>query len=398
MKRLKTLIVIDNLKTGGVASSLYNYLAYVHDKMDCHLLTFDEDSIDKDKIPNNVKIIKTQSFLHILGKTQREIQRDSKFFALGRVIYTGLSKVKSGEFARRFYWPFIHNVGDYDLAIAYAQDDAWKSLSKGCNEFVVKKVNAKFTAVMIHCDYRNFGGYNANQEKAYSQLDAIICVSESCKKSFIQCFPTLENKVITCENFINVADVQQKALEAIEYNKGIFNFVSVCRISTVKGLERTVNAFTCLKSNGVLNYTWTIVGDGPLRGKLESMVKIAGLENRIRFVGNKENPYPYIKNADAFLLPSLHEAAPMVFGESAALGVPIVCSDTCSAQELVSQRGLGIVFDNNEKSLYDTLYNILKQNVTLKKNNVKPSMINVCAEKQFAAFVDFVQKRILDFK
>ena len=34
MKRLKTLIVIDNLKTGGVASSLYNYLAYVHDKMD----------------------------------------------------------------------------------------------------------------------------------------------------------------------------------------------------------------------------------------------------------------------------------------------------------------------------------------------------------------------------
>ena len=395
MKRLKTLIVIDNLKTGGVASSLYNYLAYVHDKMDCHLLAFDEDSIDKTKIPNDVKILKPQAILHILGKNQRDIQKESKLFALVRIVYAVLSRLISGEFARRFYWPFIHNIGDYDLAIAYAQDDAWRSLSKGCGEFVIKKVNTKFTALLIHCDYKNFGGYNVSQEKQYSNLDAIICVSESCKKSFVQCFPLLENKVITCENFINVVDVQQKSSSAIQYNKCTFNFVSVCRISAVKGLERTINAFISLKSNGILNYTWTIVGDGPLRRKLESMVEKAELENRIRFVGNKENPYPYIKNADAFLLPSFHEAAPMVFGESAVLGVPIVCSDTCSARELVTQRGLGIVFDNNDKSLYDTLYNILKQKVTLKIYEINPSMINAYAEKQFAFFVDCVKKKVL---
>ena len=86
----------------------------------------------------------------------------------------------------------------------------------------------------------------------------------------------MKNKVITYENFINVVDVQQKTSSAIQYNKCTFNFVSVCRISAVKGLERTINAFISLKSNGILNYTWTIVGDGPLRRKLESMVEKAG--------------------------------------------------------------------------------------------------------------------------
>ena len=64
-------------------------------------------------------------------------------------------------------------------------------------------------------------------------------------------------------------------------------------------------------------------------------------------VGNKENPYPYIKNASCFLLPSLHEAAPMVFGEASSLGVPVLTTETCSAIELVQSRGIGYVVENS---------------------------------------------------
>ena len=38
VRKIKTLVVIDNLYTGGVATSLYNYLYFAHELMDIHLL------------------------------------------------------------------------------------------------------------------------------------------------------------------------------------------------------------------------------------------------------------------------------------------------------------------------------------------------------------------------
>ena len=65
---LKALIVIDNLHTGGVASSLYNYLLYVSKCMKCSLLVFDDNCIDRARIPSNVEILDTPRLLHVLGK------------------------------------------------------------------------------------------------------------------------------------------------------------------------------------------------------------------------------------------------------------------------------------------------------------------------------------------
>lgn len=71
--RLKTLVVIDNLYTGGVATSLYNFLYFTHERMDIHLLVFDEESIDITKIPEDIKIVTPSKYLHILGKNHSKI-------------------------------------------------------------------------------------------------------------------------------------------------------------------------------------------------------------------------------------------------------------------------------------------------------------------------------------
>ena len=82
-------------------------------------------------------------------------------------------------------------------------------------------------------------------------------------------------------------------------------------------------------------------------------------------VGNKENPYTYLKNADALLVPSFNEAAPMVFGESAVLGVPIVTTETCSAIEMVEKRDLGYVIANDSKDIEVFLENVLLGEIDL---------------------------------
>jgi len=48
-----------------------------------------------------------------------------------------------------------------------------------------------------------------------------------------------------------------------------------------------------------------IIGDGILRQELEQKTNSLGLENKVSFLGFKDNPYPYFKCADAFILPYL---------------------------------------------------------------------------------------------
>ena len=67
-----------------------------------------------------------------------------------------------------------------------------------------------------------------------------------------------------------------------------------------------------------------------------------------------------MKNADLFLLPSYHEAAPMVFDEAACLGVPILATETTSTDEMITESGSGFVCENSQDGIADGLMKVLK--------------------------------------
>lgn len=392
MKKFKTLIVIDNLNTGGVATSLYNFLHYAEEYMDIDLLVFDMQSIDYSRIPANIKLLKSDSRLSILGVSQKDMFYRSFFNSLKRLFYVLVSRIINGEFARSIMLSKISRLGSYDLAISYAQDNAWKSLSKGCVDYVVKNVDSKRKATFIHCDYSNFGGYDKRQEKTLSQLDDIICVSESCKISFIKMFPNLREKCDVIENFINIKQVvgMSKAFDTgFESEK---YFVTVCRLSEEKGLLRTINIWKLLKPINKYNYKWLIVGDGPDRKKIEKAIRLNHLESSVILVGNQHNPYPYVRNAKLFVLVSFHEAAPMVFGESAALGIPIFATETCSAREIVESRKWGVVVSNNNRGICEGLSTIL-ENGQIPELTPQLDNVNHMANMQLKTYLNQIYGR-----
>ena len=92
----KVLIVIDNLNTGGVATSFYNFLSEMCTEAEFDILVFNENSIDADKIPSNVNIINTQKILHILGKTHKEITLESKYLSFIQLILKVISRMING--------------------------------------------------------------------------------------------------------------------------------------------------------------------------------------------------------------------------------------------------------------------------------------------------------------
>lgn len=392
---MKALIVIDNINTGGITSSLFNYLRYINSKMDCSLLVFDGKSIDINRIPKNVNIINTPKLLRVLGMNKRDLFRFSKPLYLIRGFLFILSRLINGELARKILFLFIKKIGSYDLAISYAHDDSWKSLSKGCNDFVIYKVSSKYKVSFVHCDYSHFGGYNKKQIKNYKKFNEIACVSQSCKKSFIKKFPELGDKSSVCENFIDLEDLKTKSKNAIEYRLEYVSFVTTCRLSIVKGISRTIDVFYRLYREGFENFIWVIIGDGLEYKELDKKIKSLNLDNKIKLIGEKANPYIYMKNASIFLLPSIHEAAPIVFGECCALGVPILSTETISARELVESRNLGYVCENNENGLYNAIKKILQKELDLSKYICKNVYLtNNAASEQFSKFLNRVNSNI----
>lgn len=95
--------------------------------------------------------------------------------------------------------------------------------------------------------------------------------------------------------------------------------ITVARLSKEKGIERALDAVRACVDAGI-PIQYHIVGDGAGRQALQKRAAQLGLAGRVTFYGMQQNPYRFMKQADLFLLPSYHEAAPLVFTEAKCLG------------------------------------------------------------------------------
>ena len=68
----------------------------------------------------------------------------------------------------------------------------------------------------------------------------------------------------------------------------------------------------------------TILGQGTLRDSLVQKSAVLGLEDCVTFSGFQSNPYPFLQNADVFVLTSSYEGLPNALLEALALGTPAV--------------------------------------------------------------------------
>jgi hypothetical protein len=76
-----------------------------------------------------------------------------------------------------------------------------------------------------------------------------------------------------------------------------------------------------------------LVGDGPLRPEIEELVKVRDLQERVIFVGVRNDVPRIMKGAmDCFVLPSLYEGLPLVLLEAQVAGLHCVVSDTVSSE------------------------------------------------------------------
>jgi glycosyltransferase involved in cell wall biosynthesis len=99
----------------------------------------------------------------------------------------------------------------------------------------------------------------------------------------------------------------------------------VGRLAVEKNLEKLVDAWRIVVKRRP-GAELTLLGEGPMRVKLEERIRSLDLTDSVRLPGAVENPLIFLKDSDLFVLPSIEEGMSVALLEAMALGLPIVAS------------------------------------------------------------------------
>jgi len=112
--------------------------------------------------------------------------------------------------------------------------------------------------------------------------------------------------------------------------------VCVARLSPEKGIDVLLQAAAVLAEED-LAFEISLIGDGPERGRLESLARELGISSHVRFHGWKSGAEVHAHTADsrALVLASSSEGLPVVILEAFALRRPVIATAVGGISELV---------------------------------------------------------------
>lgn len=180
-------------------------------------------------------------------------------------------------------------------------------------------------------------------------IHTLITVSEPLGNLFKQRYSNLKN-VIILKSMPSVKDIQP--LIPGKYDKNHKRLRMIFHGYFLKGraLPQIIQALTLIKD---ISFELILMGQGPLKGYLESLTKQNGLEGVVLFhpIAEKNELLPILAGADVGL--SLIEAdcenrkysLPNKFFELICAGVPVLASNIITQQSYVDKFELGITVD-----------------------------------------------------
>lgn len=138
----------------------------------------------------------------------------------------------------------------------------------------------------------------------------------------LQAYGLSARQVVVIANPIPIARIETLSREAVALPQRPF-LVHVARLTYQKNQELLIRAYHAANVAEDL----VIIGSGQDRSKLEKLVTTLGLDGRVQFLGQLDNPYPWMRAAKLFILSSRYEGFGLVMAESHVCGTPVVAVD-----------------------------------------------------------------------
>lgn len=116
----------------------------------------------------------------------------------------------------------------------------------------------------------------------------------------------------------------------------------VARLHPQKGHRYLIEAARAIVASHP-DVRFVLVGDGELRGELETQVRESSLSQHFHFLGFRDDVKELLKTFDIFVLPSLYEGLPNVVLEAMATGLPVVATAVDGTTELIVENETGFL-------------------------------------------------------
>ncbi len=157
--------------------------------------------------------------------------------------------------------------------------------------------------------------------KYYRNMDVVVPTTiQAAKSEYHRNIITQDKFATVIPNFSRV-EPASKIVKPARINK-IF---AAGRFVRKKGFNVLLQALAELKSCDI-NFSLQIAGDGPEFDSLKALSTELGINDKVQFLGRRNDIPNLIKNADLFVLSSFSEHFPIIVLEAMAAGTPIVAT------------------------------------------------------------------------
>lgn len=185
----------------------------------------------------------------------------------------------------------------------------------------------------------------------------IIAVSHGMKEKILQDFPQSQIKVILNGTDFNVERVESDYRDIYNLqNKKVL--LCVGTISARKNQEQLVNAYLKLPIEIQDSLKIIFCGRDSAQGKLQKSICLAGLEDKLIYVGalSSEEIKKYYSIADGLIMPSIAEGLSIAALEAIAYGLPIIMfSDSECAKDLNDENVTCFAEKRDDNSLVEAI-------------------------------------------
>lgn len=183
---------------------------------------------------------------------------------------------------------------------------------------------------------------------AYLCADRVIGISKAVVDKIVALGEVPPEK--TCEVY-NPVEIEKDSIPILP-KRAHFTFITVCRLVPIKNLEGLLKAFSqLLADTGSDKVQLHIVGSGPEEETLGKLCETLQISGKVTFLGYQNNVTGYLRQADAFVLPSFSEGFSISLVEAMLCELPCIVTKVGGPSEIVQEGKTGFLIDPSEIAL-----------------------------------------------
>ncbi len=172
-----------------------------------------------------------------------------------------------------------------------------------------------------------------------------------------------------------------------------FQIVHIGRFNPQKNHDAIIKTAKILKGEGY-KFVIKLIGGAGDEEQRKKEVKEEGLENQIEFCGLQSNVYPFLHDADCFVLPSLYEGMPVTLVEAMGTGLPIIASSVGGVPDMIVDGKTGLLIEPNATELVVAIKRLMEDETLRKKigENALRKSKDFSAERMFEGYDNLYMK------